>query len=83
MAHVLYVELRGQSATETLRPVLHALAGQEGFLGGELLLSPAQPQLALVQARFDREPPVLGLPEGARSWSFVVEEALHARSAQG
>jgi len=76
--HVLYVELRGEDAAEHLRPVLTQLAGAAGFAGGELLLSPGQPGLALVQARFRDEPPTPTLPDHARTWSFVVEHALEA-----
>ncbi|WP_245588582.1 hypothetical protein [Deinococcus pimensis] len=78
MRHVLYVELRGEDAARRLRPLLDDLARVPGFRGGELLRSPAQPGLALVQARFDVEPPDVSLPGGARAWTFVVEHAHEA-----
>ena len=73
---VLFVELKGGDAAEVLRPLLWLLAGQPGFGGGELLTSPDQPHLALVQARFSGGPPRMSLPEGARSWTFTVIEAV-------
>jgi len=76
--HLLYVELRGEDAAARLRPLLDRLAHAPGFRGGELLRSPAQPDLALVQARFEHAPPDLPTPEGARAWTFVVEHALPA-----
>lgn len=77
---VSYVELKGEGAEDALRLTLRDLAGRDGFLGGELLVSPAQPGLALVQARWDREPPSGQGPSGAKSWSFTVVEAIDALS---
>lgn len=78
--HVLYVELNAENAVETLRSLLLHFARQEGFEGGELLTSPAQSGLALVQARWSGEPPPVQVA-GARAWSFVVVERALPLSA--
>ncbi|AFZ68443.1 hypothetical protein [Deinococcus peraridilitoris] len=75
MRFVLYTELQGEDALHTLRPLLAHCATLPGFEGGELLVSPAQPKLALLQSRWSVDPPALEV-EGARSWSFQVIESL-------
>ncbi|WP_288432427.1 antibiotic biosynthesis monooxygenase [uncultured Deinococcus sp.] len=71
-AQVWYVEARGGEARDRLHAFLGTLSAQPGFLGAELLLSPAQPDLALVASRWAAAPPALPLPEGARAWTFEV-----------
>lgn len=71
-AQVWYVEARGEGARDLLGVFLDTLDGQPGFLGAELLHSPAQPDLALVASRWAAGPPALALPEGARAWTFEV-----------
>lgn len=71
-AQVWYVEARGEGARGRLGLFLDTLGAQPGFLGAELLLSPAQPDLALVASRWAAGPPALALPEGARAWTFEV-----------
>ncbi|WP_245900652.1 hypothetical protein [Deinococcus yavapaiensis] len=60
--------------------MLREIAQQDGFLGGELLASPSQPGLALLQARFDRAPSSADWPSGAKGWTFTVVEAIAAPS---
>ncbi len=71
-AQVWYVELRGAEAAGQLLAVMEELPSQPGFLGAELLTSPAQPALALLASRWAAALPVLDLPAGAKAWSFVV-----------
>lgn len=73
--HVHYAEARGDGAEEILRAFLGTLPGRPGFLGAELLASPAQPGLALVASRWSGEVPPLTLPDGVRAWEFEVLEA--------
>lgn len=69
-----YTEVRGDQAEDDLRAFLNALPAQPGFLGAELLVSPAQPGLALVASRWSGEAPPLPLPGGTRAWVFEVLE---------
>lgn len=71
-SQVWYVEARDAGARDRLGLFLDTLPAQPGFLGAELLLSPAQPDLALVASRWAARPPSLALPEGARAWVFEV-----------
>ncbi|GAA5533670.1 hypothetical protein [Deinococcus aluminii] len=71
-ARVHYAEARGEDATRALRAFLAALPSLPGFLGAELLVSPAQPELALVASRWAGEVPPLALPDGVRAWVFEV-----------
>ncbi|GMA15791.1 hypothetical protein E5F05_06415 [Deinococcus metallilatus] len=73
-AWVHYAEARGESAECDLRAFLNTLPGLPGFLGAELLGSPAQPGLALVASRWAGEVPPLALPDGVRAWVFEVLE---------
>ncbi len=70
-----YTEVRGDQAEDDLRSFLNALPSQPGFLGAELLVSPAQPGLALVASRWSGQAPPLPLLAGARAWVFEVLEA--------
>ncbi|MFC4639938.1 hypothetical protein [Deinococcus hohokamensis] len=74
-AVVWYVEARGEGALASLRAFLHTLQEQPGLLGAELLISPAQPGLALVASRWAQATPDLPLPPGARGWVFEVVES--------
>ena len=76
MSRVLYVELREGNAVETLRSLLLEQRLLPGFAGGEVLVSPAQPGLALLQSRWRESVPVVRVP-GARVWSFEVVESVH------
>ena len=82
---VQYVEARdnGDGLTATaLSAHLHTLQAQPGFLGAELLASPAQPGLLLIASRWACPAPQLALPAGARSWVFEVQESRGAVSSE-
>ncbi|SMB89253.1 hypothetical protein [Deinococcus hopiensis] len=70
-----YAEVRGVAAETALRAFLDALPILPGFLGAALLVSPDQPDLALVASRWAGEVPPLPLPTDARAWTFKVREA--------
>ena len=69
---VWYVEARFPGALDALGVVLDRLRASSGFLGGELLTSPAQAGLALLHTRWQGAPPPAELPDGARGWVFHV-----------
>lgn len=69
---VWYVELKGPEATRILERWLEQLPGQAGFQGAELLVSPAQPGLALIASRWESAAPRMGVPEEAKHWTFEV-----------
>ncbi|ACO47328.1 hypothetical protein DEDE109153_15070 [Deinococcus deserti] len=69
---IWYVEARGKDALSSLRAFLHTLQDQPGLLGADLLISPAQPDLALIASRWSAVPPEMTLPSGARGWVFEV-----------
>ncbi|MPY67106.1 hypothetical protein F8S09_10445 [Deinococcus sp. SDU3-2] len=73
---VHYAEARGEQAGRALAAWLDTLPGQPGFLGAELLTSPAQPGLALVASRWTGEVPPLTVPDGVRAWAFEVQRSL-------
>ncbi|THF70765.1 hypothetical protein E7T06_06280 [Deinococcus sp. Arct2-2] len=62
---------------------LDTLQAQPGFVGAELLTSPAQPGLVLIASRWTCPAPQLPLPAGAKSWVFEVQEARGAVSGEG
>lgn len=72
-ACVHYAEGKGEAARAALHAFLDALPGQAGFLGAELLLSAAQPELTLVASRWAGEVPPLPVPDGVRAWVFQVQ----------
>jgi|GEM_PF-2291034 len=74
--YVLFVEGHGERVSAALRDLLSAVAGMPGCLGAEVLASPAQPGVTLLQARWPHDPPSVPIPAGARSWVFRVELAL-------
>lgn len=69
---VWYLEGKGAAARAALGALLPELAARPGFLGGELLHSPTQPELTLLQSRWVGEPPGQRLPQGVRGWVFEV-----------
>lgn len=69
---VWYVELRGPDAARVLGDWLDELPRHPGFSGAELLVSPAQPGLALIASRWESAAPRLKVPEGAKHWTFEV-----------
>ncbi|MEF2276963.1 hypothetical protein V3W47_01550 [Deinococcus sp. YIM 134068] len=71
---VHYAEARGETARRELGALLDALPALPGFVGAELLVSPAQPGLVLVASRWAGDVPALPLPESVRSWTFEVLE---------
>lgn len=74
---VHYAELRGEDAERRLHAYLRALSPHPELRGAELLLSPAQPGLALVASRWAHAVPAdLPLPAGARAWTFEVRAQL-------
>ena len=71
---VHYAELRGAGARAILHDFMGCLSARPGFLGAELLSSPAQPGLLLVASRWaGAVPGDLPLPAGAKAWTFTVE----------
>lgn len=74
--HVHYAEAKDEAAGRELTAWLDTLPGQPGFLGAELLVSPAQPGLALVASRWAGEVPLLAVPEGVRAWVFEVQRSV-------
>lgn len=72
---VHYAEARGENAEADLRAFLKALPALPGFVGAELLVSPAQPGLVLVASRWEGTVPPLSLPGGVRAWVFEVLES--------
>ncbi len=73
---VHYVEGHGQEARAGLARLLATLGGRPGFLSADLLGSPAQADLCLLESRWSGEPPALELPPGCKGWTFVVERSL-------
>ncbi|ANE44667.1 hypothetical protein SU48_00485 [Deinococcus puniceus] len=61
---------------------LNLLQTQPGFVGAELLVSPAQPGLLLIASRWACPAPQLALPAGAKSWVFEVQESRGAVSGE-
>lgn len=75
---VQYVEARddGDGLTAAaLSAHLDTLQVQPGFVGAELLVSPAQPGLLLIASRWATPAPELPLPAGAKAWVFEVRES--------
>lgn len=82
---VQYVEARDDEGGQTaaaLSAHLDTLQAQPGFLGAELLVSPAQPGLMLIASRWATLAPELPLPAGAKSWVFEVQESRGAVSGE-
>lgn len=74
-AVVWYVELKGPQSQQILSQWLQNLPNQTGFLGAELLMSPEQPELALVASRWSLRPK-LTVPTEAKHWFFEVLESI-------
>lgn len=72
-ACVHYAEGKGEAARAALHAFLGGLPDHAGFLGAELLLSAAQPELTLVASRWADLPPPLPVPDGVRAWVFQVQ----------
>lgn len=77
---VWYLEGKGDTAHAALAALLPQLAALPGFAGAELLRSPAQPELSLLQSRWQGEVPGLPSPDGVRGWVFEV--VAHVRAAE-
>ncbi|WP_034409625.1 antibiotic biosynthesis monooxygenase family protein [Deinococcus murrayi] len=73
---VHYAEARDEAAGRALTAWLDTLPGQPGFVGAELLASPAQPGLLLVASRWasGELPPTV--PPGVRAWAFEVRRSI-------
>ncbi|ALW87509.1 antibiotic biosynthesis monooxygenase [Deinococcus actinosclerus] len=70
---VHYAEGKGEAARAALHAFLNTLPEYPGFLGAELLLSPAQPELTLVASRWAGEVPPVPVPDSVRAWVFQVQ----------
>ena len=73
-----YVEGRGPDSRAQLSALLGQLRAVPGCLRAELLSSPAQPALSLLESRWQETPPHIELPPGCTAWAFVVEESWSA-----
>ncbi|MFC4454623.1 hypothetical protein [Deinococcus sonorensis] len=78
---VHYIEGRreqGDDIQAQLSDLMARLGHRDGFLGAELLVSPEQPGLCLLESRWMGEVPALRVPPGCKSWSFEVAEIWQA-----
>ena len=60
---------------QRLSDLMAGLGHLPGFLGADLLSSPAQPELVLLESRWAGAVPALGVPAGCKSWAFTVTES--------
>ncbi|GGR12044.1 hypothetical protein [Deinococcus ruber] len=58
--------------------MLEQLRHLPGCLRADLLSSPQQPALSLLESRWHGTPPALDVPPGCNAWAFVVEESWQA-----
>ncbi|GHG07928.1 hypothetical protein GCM10017783_20690 [Deinococcus piscis] len=78
-----FAEQRGDLAA--VQALAHAWAGQPGFLGAEVLHSPAQArdsgELYLLVTRWQGGVPALDLPPGMNGWAFAVLDSVQSGTA--
>lgn len=60
---------------QRLSDLMAGLGHLPGFLGADLLTSPAQPGLCLLESRWAAAVPALDVPAGCKSWAFDVAES--------
>ncbi|ULH15133.1 antibiotic biosynthesis monooxygenase [Deinococcus sp. KNUC1210] len=75
---VHYIEGRETAHRAQLAALLSRLRQMPGCLRADLLSSPQQPALSLLESRWNGAPPTLEVPPGCKSWAFVVEESWQA-----
>jgi hypothetical protein len=79
---VHYIEGRSSDAGQSVGPdvqqrlsdVMAGLGHLPGFLGADLLCSPLQPGLYLLESRWAEQVPEFEIPVGCRAWAFTVTE---------
>ena len=76
---VHYIEGRTSGADGELRQrlsdLMAGLGHLPGFLAADLLSSPTQPHLCLLESRWMGAVPELEIPTGCRAWTFTVTES--------
>ncbi len=60
---------------QRLSDLMAGLGHLPGFLSADLLSSPAQPELVLMESRWAGDVPALDIPAGCKSWAFTVTES--------
>ena len=60
---------------QRLSDLMAGLGHLPGFLGADLLTSPAQPGLCLLESRWAGAVPALDIPAGCKAWAFDVAES--------
>ena len=60
---------------QRLSDLMAGLGHLPGFLSADLLCSPSQPHLCLLESRWDGHVPELEIPAGCKSWVFSVTES--------
>ena len=60
---------------QRLSDLMAGLGHLPGFLSADLLSSPAQPELVLLESRWAGPVPALDIPAGCKSWAFTVTES--------
>ena len=76
---VHYIEGKATGADpdvqQRLSDLMAGLGHLPGFLSADLLSSPAQPGLVLLESRWAGTVPALDVPAGCTSWAFTVTES--------
>ena len=74
-----YIEGKATTADpdvqQRLSDLMAGLGHLPGFLGADLLSSPAQPGLVLLESRWAGAVPAFEVPPGCASWAFTVTES--------
>jgi hypothetical protein len=65
---------QGGDMQQRLSDVMAGLGHLPGFLGADLLCSPLQPGLYLLESRWAELVPDFEIPVGCRAWAFTVTE---------
>ncbi|GGJ73065.1 hypothetical protein [Deinococcus aquiradiocola] len=65
----------GPDITLRLSDLMAGLGHLPGFVGADLLCSPDQPGLCLLESRWQGDVPPLEVPVGCRAWAFTVTES--------